>query len=339
LSGPLAELGQDSSVSAKAYFDYVNQQGGVYGRKIKLITLDDAYNTPKGVANAKQLIEGDKVFALFNMISSATNVALIPIINEAQIPNIAPYTGAEALRTPFNPLIFHVRASYADELEALMRHLDTRGVTKIAVLYQNNGFGKDGVAAMKAILAKRKLEMLTSVTIESDASDVAKAVAAIMPSKPQAIVMITAGKASAEFIKAYKKQVFSMQFFTLSVMGSQATLKALGADGGGVVVSQVGPYPYSGTDILVREYQRVMKIMGVKNYSFASMEGYLDAKVTVEGLKRAGKNLTRKSFIRGMESMHKVDLDGYVVDFSETSHQGSHFVDLNVISRFGQLIR
>ncbi len=339
LTGPLAELGVDSSTSAKAYFDYINEQGGVHGRKIRLLTLDDAYNTEKGVANARRLIEQDKVFALFNVISTPTNIALLPIITQAGIPNIAPYTGADALRHPFNRLLFHVRASYNDETAKIVEHLGIRGIDRVAVVYQNNDFGKAGLAGVEQALARRNLKVRAAAPIETDASNAAAAAAALAASRPQAIVMITAGKPSAEFVKAYNKLASGMQFFTISVMGSQASVKALGKDGIGVVVSQVGPFPFSATSGIVREYQRIMQKMGVKNLSFGSMEGFLDAKVTVEGLKRAGRKLTRERFISALETMNDVDFDGYAIHFNKNSHEGSHYVDLTIISHDGRFLR
>jgi branched-chain amino acid transport system substrate-binding protein len=339
LTGPLAELGLDSSASARAYFDYINQQGGVHGRKIRLITLDDGYDTEKGLANARRLIEKDKVFALFNVISTPTNVALLPIISAARIPNIAPYTGAEALRQPFNRLIFHVRASYNDEIEKIVEHFGIRGIGKVAVVYQNNGFGKAGLLGVEQALERRKLKVMAAAPIESDASDAAAAARALAAVSPQAIVMITAGKPSAEFVKAYNSVAVGMQFFTISVMGSQASIQALGPSGAGVVVSQVGPFPFSATSQLVREYQQIMARMGIRNLSFASMEGFIDAKVAVEGLRRAGRFLSRDSFIAAMETMNDVDLGGYIISFSKDSHEGSRFVDLTVISRGGRFLR
>lgn len=339
LTGPLAELGKDTSIAAKAYFDLVNQQGGVNGRKIRLITLDDGYNTDKGVANAKQLIENDKVFALFNMFGTPANTALMPLITQAGIPSIAPFTGSQVVRTPLNRLVFSVRASYADETEKIIEHLGVRGIDRIAVAYQNNSFGKDGLASVEQALARRKLKLRAAAAIENDASDADKTARQLADSKPQVVVMITAGKPSVEFIKAYNKIATGMQYFTLSVMGTQASVNALGKEGVGVVVSQVAPFPFSITSGVVREYQQVMKKMDVKGLSFTSMEGFLNAKVTVEGLKRAGRDLTRERFLNTLETMGKLDFDGYQVNFSKTNHQGSQYVDLTVISRDGRFLR
>jgi branched-chain amino acid transport system substrate-binding protein len=339
LTGPLTELGRDSSIAAKAYFDYVNANGGINGRKIRLITLDDGYSTEKGIENAKRLIEKEKVFALFNMISTPTNMALLPIITKANIPNIAPYSGAEALRKPFNRLIFHVRASYNDEISKIVEHMGIRGIDAVSVLYQNNAFGKAGLDGAKLALAKHNVHLVDVTTIENDATDAGKAAATIHQGKVKAVIMITAGKPSVEFIKAYNKIESGMQYFMISVMGSGSAVKALEGNGTGAVVSQVGPFPFSSTMPIIHEYQTIMTKMGIKNYSFASMEGFVDAKVTVEGLRRAGTNLTREKFIAAMESLQNFDMDGYWINFNKTSHEGSNFVDLTVIRKNGQFMR
>jgi ABC-type branched-subunit amino acid transport system substrate-binding protein len=339
LTGPLGELGKDASTAAKAYFDFINEQGGIHGRKIRFITLDDAYNTEKCNANVKHLIKSEGVFALFHIASTAANMALLPTITEDGIPYIAPFTGSEALRKPFNRFLFHVRASYGDETEKIVEHLEVRGINKVAVVYINNAFGKEGLSGVEQALAKRKLKIHATAPIEVDGSNAAKAAEALFRSKPQAVVMVTAGRQSVDFIKAYNGLAPGMQFFTLSVMGTQASVTALGKDGVGVVVSQVVPFPFSATSGIIREYQKIMTKMGVNNRSFSSMEGFVNAKVTVEGLRRAGSDLTRERFINAMESMDKVDFDGYVIDFNKSNHQGSHYVDLTVISKQGRFLR
>jgi ABC-type branched-subunit amino acid transport system substrate-binding protein len=339
LSGPLAELGKDTSIGANAYFSYINAKGGVNGRKIKLITLDDGYNTERGVANAKKLIEEEKVFALFNNISTPTNMALIPILEKYGVPNFAPYTGAESIRTPFNKLIFHVRAGYKEEIEATIRHLDIRGINRLAVVYQNNAFGKGGLANVAQILEKNQVKLVGSAPVEADASDVEKAANAIYPRKPNAILLITAGKSTLEFVKAYNRFGPGIQYCMLSVMGTQATVNALGPERSGAVVSQVMPFPFSATSGITMKYQSVMKQLGIKGYSFASMEGFVSAMVLVEGIKRAGKNPTRESLIAGLESMHDYDLGDFFVSFGPGRHTGSRYVDMTAMTREGRFIR
>lgn len=338
LSGPLAELGQDLAMASKAYFDYVNAHGGIHGRKIRLITLDDAYNADKAVQNVKSLIGQGSVFALFNLFGTPANTAILPFISELGIPNIAPYTGSNVVRQPNNRLVFTVRAAYSDEAAKIVEHLGMRGIYKVAVLYQAKAFGREALTYVEQALNQNQ-KVSASASIENDASDVMTAVDTLARSEPQAIVMITAGKASVEFIKTYRKQSPNMQFFTLSVMGTQTSVAALGKEGVGVVVSQVVPFPFSATSGIVREYQQIMRQMGVRAWSFASMEGFLNAKVAVEGLKRSGRDLTRERFLASLESMNSVDFDGYVINYRKADHKGSRYVDLTVISRDGKFLR
>jgi branched-chain amino acid transport system substrate-binding protein len=339
LTGPLAELGQDTSNGSKAYFDYINAKGGVHGRKIRLITLDDGYNPEKAVANVKQLIAKDQVLSLFGVIGTPANVAIMPIIKEAGIPNFGPASGSDAVRTPFNRLVFHTGPSYADEIDKIVEHLIVRGIAKIGVVYQNNAFGKEGLTNLERIVKERNLKLSGAASIESSGADADKASEMLLQTAPQAILMITAGKASFDFIKSYNKRAVGMQYFALSVMASQAAIKALGGDGVGVVVSQSSPFPFSATSGIVQEYQQVMKTMGIKNWSFASIGGFISAKIFVEGLKRAGRNLTRERLIDTLENMGKIDYDGFMINYSKNSHLGHRYVELTVISKDGRFLR
>lgn len=339
LTGPLAELGQDLSAGSRAYFDYVNEQGGVHGRKIRLLTLDDAYNPEKGVANVRQLLEKEQVLSLFGVIGTPINLAIMPIIEKAGVPNFGPASGADAMRIPFKRLVFHTGPSYADEIAKIAEHLNVRGIKRIGAVYQNNAFGKEGLANLERIVKEHELILAGAASIESSGTDADKAAETLQQAAPQAILMITAGKASFDFIKAYNKRAVGMQYFALSVMASQAAIKALGADGVGVVVSQVSPFPFSATSGIVQEYQRVMKKMGVKNLSFASISGFISAKILVDGLKRAGRNLTRERLIDALESMGKVDYDGFAIQYTKNNHLGHKYVELTVISKDGRFLR
>ena len=339
LSGPLAELGQDNAAGSRAYFDYINAQGGVHGRKIRLISLDDGYNPEKAVANVKELIEKEQVLSLFGVLGTPANLAIMPLIDKAGVPNFGPASGSDAVRIPFNRLVFHTGPSYADEIDKIIEHLVVRGIQRIAAVYQNNAFGKEGLANLERTVKARNVTLVGAASIDSTGAAADAASEALVKASPQAILMITAGKASVDFIKATNKRAVGMQYFALSVMASQAAIKALGPDGVGVVVSQVSPFPFSATSGIVQEYQRVMNKMGVKNWSFASIGGFINAKIMVDGLKRTGRNLTRAGLIEALESMHKVDYDGFVINYSKTSHLGHRYVELTVISKDGRFLR
>ena len=337
LSGPAEELGKEMKSGAEAYFDAINKSGGINGRKIKLISLDDGYEPDKAAANTKKLIAEDKVLALFGFVGTPTSNAALPIFTEAKVPFIGAFTGAQSLREPFNRYVFNVRASYFDETEQIVGHLVQQGIKKIAIFYQNDAYGKAGLAGVERAMKGRMLTIAATATVERNTTDVTAAVAALAKSNTDAVIMISAYKSCAAFIKAMKVAGGFQQFWNVSFVGSKALSKELGDEGRGVQISQVVPFPWSDLNPIVRDYQR--RIGDAQKYSFTSLEGYIAAKVLVEGLKRAGKNPTRESLIDGLASLGKVDLGGFTVNYTPTNHNGSSFVDLTIISRGGTFKR
>ena len=333
LSGPAEQLGNEMKSGAQAYFDVINKSGGVNGRKIRLVSLDDGYEPEKAAANTRKLIAEDKVLALFGYVGTPTSNAALPIFTEAKVPFVGAFTGAQSLREPFNRYIFNVRASYFDETEQIVAHLVQQGITKIAVFYQNDAYGKAGLAGVERAMKARKLDIGATATVERNTTDVSAAVATLAKSNTGAIIMIGAYKSCAAFIRAMKLKGAFQQFWNVSFVGSKALSSELGDEGRGVQISQVVPFPWSDVTPIVREYQKL--IGGPANASFTSLEGYIAAKIMVEGLKRAGKNPTRESLVDGLASMGKIDLGGFTVSYSPTNHNGSSFVDLTIISRAG----
>ncbi len=336
-SGPAQELGKEMRAGAEAYFEAINKAGGINGRKIKLISLDDGYEPDKAVANTRKLINDEKVLALFGYVGTPTSNAALPVFTDAKVPFIGAFTGAQSLRDPFNRYIFNVRASYFDETEDIVGHLVQQGIKKIAVFYQNDAYGKAGLAGVERAMKKRMLEIVATGTVERNTVDVAAAVGTLAKSKSDAIIMVSAYKSCAAFIKAMKLAGGLQQFWNVSFVGSKALSRELGEDGRGVQISQVMPFPWSGASPIVYDYQN--RIGGPDNYSFTSLEGFIAAKVLVEGLKRAGKNPTRESLVDGLASMGKVDLGGFTVNYTPTNHNGSSFVDLTIISKNGSFKR
>ena len=334
LSGPAEQLGKEMKAGAEAYFEVVNKSGGVNGRKIKLISVDDGYEPDKAAANTKKLIEEEKVLALFGYVGTPTSNAALPIFTAAKVPFVGAFTGAQSLRDPFNRYVFNVRASYFDETELIVAHLVQQGITKIAVFYQNDAYGKAGLAGVERAMKKRKLEVADTATVERNTTDVAAAVGKLAKSGSSAIIMIGAYKSCAAFIKAMKLAGGFQQFWNVSFVGSKALSGELADEGIGVQISQVVPFPWSDSSPIVRDYQK--NIGAAEKYSFTSLEGYIAARVLVEGLKRAGKNPTRESLVDGLAGMGKVDLGGFTVNYSPGNHNGSSFVDLTIISRGGK---
>jgi ABC-type branched-subunit amino acid transport system substrate-binding protein len=271
-------------------------------------------------------------------VGTPTGLAALPILTEAQVPLIGMFTGAQALREPFNRQVFHVRASYFDETERIVQHLTTLGVKKIAVFYQNDAYGKAGLEGVVQALTKRQLKPVAIATVERNSVDVGASLETVLKSEPEAVVQISAYKSCAAFIKQARAKGYGGQFFNVSFVGSKALADALGDIGQGVVISQVVPFPYALNSPIVREYQQRMKDAGEKDFDFSSMEGYLVARVLVEGLRHAGRNLTREALISALESMRDVNLGGFTVNYSAKNHQGSNYTDLTMIGRGGKFM-
>jgi len=339
LSGPASQLGLRMQAGIKAYFTAVNAAGGVNGRNLKLVSRDDGYEPTKAAEAVKALIKEDKVFALIGSVGTPTGLAAAPILTAEKVPLVGMFTGAQALREPFNRQIFHVRASYFDETERIVQHLTTLGVKKIAVFYQNDAYGKAGLEGVERALAKRQLKPAATATVERNTVDVGKALEVIVAAQPEAVVQIGAYKAVAAFIKQARAKGYGGQFFNVSFVGSKALADELGDVGQGVVISQVVPFPFTPASAVVREYQQHMVAAGDKDFDFSSMEGYLTARVFAEGLRRAGRNPTRDALIAGLESIRDLDMGGFTIAFSPKNHQGSTYTDLTIVGRGGRFMR
>lgn len=339
LTGPAAQLGKDMQLGANLYFRHVNAQGGVNGRKIVLKTLDDGYDPARAADNTRKLIREEGVFALFGYVGTPTSQASLPIFTEAKVPFVGAFTGAELLRNPVNRYVFNVRASYFDETEAIVNHLASLGVNRIAVFYQNDAYGQAGLAGVERALKKRNLEVLAKATVERNTVDVKAAVTSLVKAQPQAVVMISAYTSCAAFIREMKKTGAAPTFWNVSFVGSKALAKELGNDGRGVQISQVVPFPWDSSVPVVKEYEHALRDVKGEEPGFGTLEGYLAAKVMVEGLRRAGKRLDRETFVRAMEAIADYDAGGFRVSYAPDNHSGSRFVDLTIISRNQKFVR
>jgi ABC-type branched-subunit amino acid transport system substrate-binding protein len=336
-SGAAAQLGIQMNRGARLYFDAINAAGGVNGAQIDLRTMDDQYEPDKCKANTEALIKDD-VFALFGYVGTPTSVAALPLITQSKIPFFGPFTGAEVLRDPLSRNIFHVRASYYDETALIVKQLTSLGLRKIAVFRQNDAYGQAGYDGVVRALKAQNLAPVAVGLVERNTVEVAAAVAAIVPSQPDAVVQISAYKSCAAFIREARKAGYGGTFYNVSFVGTQALADELGRQALGVVVSQVMPFPFSLTTPLSREYLSAVQRAGGDNKpNYSSMEGYVAAKLFVEGLRRAGRAPNRESLIGGLESVQNLDLGGFVVGYSGHSHVASRFVDLSMLTDDGRV--
>lgn len=337
-SGPAAQLGIQFHQGAKVWFDQVNVQGGVNGKSIDLRKMDDGYEPERCVVNTRKMIEDD-VFALFGYIGTPTSLAALPLATKAQIPFIAPFTGAMALREPFNRHVFHLRASYNDETALIVKQLTNLGLKKIAVFYQNDAYGKAGLDGVNQALAGLGLKPVAQATVERNSVDVDAAVKTLVAATPDAVVQVSAYKASAAFIRAARKAGYGGTFYNVSFVGTQALADELGKEAAGVVVSQVVPSPYNAARPITREFvDAVKKAGGDAQVNYSSMEGYLAAKLVTEGLKRTGaKGTTREGLIHGIESIGAQSFGGFAMQFSANDHVASSFVELSMLTGDGKV--
>ncbi len=338
-TGPAAQLGIQMNAGARIYFDAVNGAGGVNGSSIELRKLDDGYEPDRCKANTEKFIRDD-VFGLFGYVGTPTSLAALPLVVDAKIPFFGPFTGAEALRDPLHRSIFHVRASYYDETALIVKQLTSLGLNKIAVFYQNDAYGKAGLEGVNRALKTKGLAPVALGTVERNTVDVAQAVRDIVSQAPNAVVQISAYKSCAAFIREARKAGYGGTFFNVSFVGTQALADELGKEALGVMISQVMPFPFSTTTELSREYLGAVKKAGADmqpNYS--SMEGYLAAKVFTEGLRRAGRTLTRESWASGLESIQNTSFGGFNVDFGPKDHVAGRFVDLSMLTGDGKVRR
>ena len=342
-SGPNGAYGLDMKRVIQAYFRQINEAGGIDGRMLSLRVLDDGYETERAVANTKALIDTEKVFALLASYgSSPTTAAMNEAFGIARVPLIGAISGADSIRQspkehPNNRYMFNLRASYANETEALVHHLVSLGIKNIAVLYQNDGFGKSGLEGVVSALKKHQLTPSAVATVERNSVDVAQAVQQIAAVNPQAVIMVTLYKPTAAFVRAMKKADQLPQFMTLSPVGAELLVQELVEAARGIGISQVMPSPWSDTTPLAHEYQKLIGPQGKPSYY--GLEAYAMSRVLVEAIRKAGKEPTREGLVNALESMHNLDLGGYRVSYSANERRGSGFVDLTVIGPDGRIMR
>ncbi len=340
LSGPAQALGTGMRAGLNAYFAKINAAGGVKGRKINLISLDDGYEPYRAIKNTRSLIQKNKIFMLVGAVGTPTSKAVVPMAEKAGVPFFGPFTGAEFLRNPFKKYVINVRGSYYQEMEKIAQYVvDRLGKTKIACFYQNDGYGQAGLNGIKIALAKRSLELVSSGTYERNTVAVKSGLLSIKKSHPEAVIMVGAYKPCAEFIKLAKKiGMKDVVFCNISFVGTEALRKELGDAGEGCIVSQVVKFPWNKEVPLVNEYMAAMgKYQPGEKIGFVSLEGYMVGKLFSLAAGSVTGELTRESLIRTIESEATFDLGGVNLQFGPDDHQGMDEVFLTVI-RNGKIV-
>jgi ABC-type branched-subunit amino acid transport system substrate-binding protein len=337
LTGPLGELGRAMHRGAKVCFDTVNARGGVNGRRIELVDKDDGYDVQRALENVKGFLRDPNLFGLFGCLGTPIVEALLPLIRNTDVPCFTPLTGASSARPADMRNVLNIRASYPEEAERLVEHLATIGIKRVAVVYQNNSFGKEVLQAAEASMQHFKLDKVVVAAVQSDASDAQAAAQTIVAAHPDAVLIGLAGKPTVSFVKAVRALRKGLPLYALSVAANLATL---GEDAVGIAVSQVVPLPTKPVVPVVRDFLQAWRVgADAPAPSHLALEGYINARVFVEALRRSGRNPSRRAFIDTAWSIKRYDLGGYELNFEQPGRNASRFIELTMIGRGGRFIR
>jgi branched-chain amino acid transport system substrate-binding protein len=333
LKGPAAALGLGMRDGILAAFHEANAAGGVHGRKLDLISYNDDYEPELAIAKTNRLIGEDRVFALIGEVGTPTSKAVQPIATEQGVPFIGPLTGADFLRDPSLTNVINIRASYGQETEAWIEHLTTDlSLSRIAILYQDDSFGRAGLEGVTKALEKRGLGLVAEGTYMRGTTAVKRALLAIRGGRPQAVVMVGAYKPCAEFIKLARIIKLDAVFVNISFVGSEPLAEELGRDGEGVVVTQVVPPPDDVNIPLVARYKRAIKSANPNaEPGFVSLEGYVVGRLVVEALNHLGNPVTRAGLLSTIRDVGVFELDGITLSYGPGDNQGMDDVYFTVI--------
>lgn len=337
LEGPAAALGLGMQQGLQAAFEEVNRAGGVHGRMLELTSMDDGYEPNRSIEAVNSVISSDGYLGLIGPVGTPTTKATQPLTTAANMPMIGPFTGAGFLRNPELQNVVNMRATYDAETQAWIDYLvDERGLTNIAILYQDDGFGRVGLSGVTKALDARGMTLSAEGTYTRNTVAVKSALLEIRKAKPEAIVMVGAYKPLAEFIKLSRKMRMDPVFVTISFVGSKALSAELGNDGEGVIVSQVVPQPWDASLKIVAEYQAALAAINPDaEPGFVSLEGYIAGRLAIEALNSVEGDLTRESFLAALNSLGTIDFGGMTLSFGPGDNQGSDSVFLTQIRSDG----
>ncbi len=335
LSGPAKNLGLEMRAGLLAAFSKINDEGGVNGRDIVLLSRDDGYEPDRAVKNTRDFINNEDVFMLIGEVGTPTSNAVIPLVEQYRIPFFAPFTGAEFLRVPFRKYVINVRASYFQEMEKLASYLiDTKKIRRIACFYQDDSYGLAGLEGIERALKKRGLDLVSRGSYERNTVAVLRGLTDVHKADPDAVILVGTYSACAEFIKLSKARTAKkLLYCNISFVGTESLLTTLGRYGSDVIVSQVVPYPKDTSVGLVKEYADAMrKYQHDAPVSFTSLEGYIAGKLFYRIAAAVPGELRREKFIATMEQVGTFDLGGVVLQFGPGDHQGMETIYLTEIS-------
>ncbi|ABM56334.1 ABC transporter substrate-binding protein [Verminephrobacter eiseniae] len=338
VSGPLAGLTHDSRLGMEAAVAHINRRGGIFGRMLQLNITDDAYVPQRTVDNVKQMIAQGNAFVLLSCAGTPNNQALLPLVEEAGIPYVAPLTGASSLRKSLRN-VFHVRASYTDEIRRLVQRLAGMGLTGVGVVFLDNGFGRELLEDATHAMAEQRIKPQVQAALTVDGKNLGEVLDKVAQARPAAVLLATVGSASVALVRGLKKNHPGLLMAGTSVALSGDEIKQLGKAGSGIAVTMVVPDAHLAKIPLVRDYQSAMRASNHRVFTQRSLETYINLRVLAEGLERAGAALTRAKLRDALASIRNWDMGGFVIDYaSQPPYVGSRFVDLGVFSGTGRFL-
>ncbi|MBX3585464.1 MAG: ABC transporter substrate-binding protein [Ramlibacter sp.] len=337
--GPLAVSGRDFNLGAMIAFDEINAAGGISGNRLRLVSRDDGYRSAETVRLVGDLIDQDNPVALIGMWGAENIDAVLEkeLLDKAGIAVVGVRSGSSALRS--KGALFHVRASYREEVQRILDQVQTMGSSRIAVVYEDTDFGREAWADAEAALARRKLKPLVVAMQARNDLQVDATVQKVAAAEPQALLLVANTPVAGALIKGLRAKNSPAFIFTTSTVDAEQLVTQLGAAAAGVAVAQGVPNPYKATAPIAMDFKRRIASLGIDpaRANFASLEGYIVARIVGEGLRRAGRDPQRKDLVRGLESLHRADLGGFMVDFGPGQREGSRFVDLSLIGADGRI--
>lgn len=339
LSGPLGPQTSEYGAGSRLYFDSVNAAGGVHGRKISYVTIDDGFDAKRAVANTRKLIDESGVFMIYNNTGTAQTAAILPLLEESKTIVFGPVSGASMFRDKYNRYVFNVRAGYAAEAKRILSQLTLIGISRIAVFYQDDGLGKTLLGELRTAASAEKLSFVAEIKLDTAKPDFAAAADATAKAQPQVVILATAGTTFTNYVNAVLKTAAAPPgFYGFSVASQDVIAREVKERARGIVLAQVMPSLRNPSVPIVAEY---LKLLGERSPdakpSASQFEGFVHAKLLVTGLRRAGRELSTESFIKAMESAGDVAFGHFIARYTPQSHVGSTYVELAIMDNTGQL--
>lgn len=339
LTGPLKSYGEAKRDGADAYIRKVNAAGGIGGRPVELVTLDDAYQPPRTVENLRKIAAERQPTAFLGLFGVPTVAAALPVVEELKVPAVGLTSGTDAVRTPHRRYVFPVRASYADEARKLVGHVKVVNITRISVLFTDNPFGKSVKDSLLAALRQQGLDA-RPVQLDATAKDAAAAVRTAIASDPQAVFLTMLSQAAVPVLKELRASGFRGSLYTFSPVDTSTITKEMGQDARGLAITQIVPIPTGSRIKVVAEYVKALaELNPAASPSFYGLEAFIEAKVLVEGLRRSGPGVTPGALVNTLETLNDLDVGGYYVRYKPGEHAGSSFVEIDVIDSKGAVMR